>query len=161
MTFDPAKYPSDWKAISHRIRFVRAGGRCEQCGVKHNAFIIREPDTANYWYDPDELFGMGLFLDSKFQPVNYEDMPDGFDDWKRTRVILTVHHIGVDKEDGTPGSTHDKMDCRDKNLIALCQRCHLAADRPDNVQAAKVTKLKNKHAAKRAVGQMTLFEVKS
>lgn len=30
-------YPPDWKAISHRIRFERAGGRCEcvgECG-KH------------------------------------------------------------------------------------------------------------------------------
>jgi hypothetical protein len=24
-----SKYPKDWKEISHRIRFVRAGGRCE------------------------------------------------------------------------------------------------------------------------------------
>jgi len=27
-----ARYPADWKAISHRIRFVRAGGRCECAG---------------------------------------------------------------------------------------------------------------------------------
>jgi hypothetical protein len=30
-----ARYPGDWSAISHRIRFVRAEGRCEctgQCG---------------------------------------------------------------------------------------------------------------------------------
>lgn len=29
------RYPADWPAISHRIRFVRAGGRCEcrgECG---------------------------------------------------------------------------------------------------------------------------------
>lgn len=31
-------YPPDWKAISHRIRFERAGGRCEckgECGRFH------------------------------------------------------------------------------------------------------------------------------
>lgn len=31
-------YPSDWKAISHRIRFVRADSRCEcagECGRDH------------------------------------------------------------------------------------------------------------------------------
>ena len=30
-----ARYPEDWPEISHRIRFVRAGGRCEcrgECG---------------------------------------------------------------------------------------------------------------------------------
>lgn len=33
-----ARYPANWKAISLRIRFERAGGRCEctgQCGVDH------------------------------------------------------------------------------------------------------------------------------
>lgn len=32
------RYPKDWKAISFRIRFERAGGRCEctgQCGLVH------------------------------------------------------------------------------------------------------------------------------
>lgn len=44
-------------------------------------------------------------------------------------VVLTIHHMGTDKPDGTKGDHTDKMDCRDENLIALCQRCHLAADR--------------------------------
>lgn len=33
-----ARYPKDWKAISHRIRFGRAVGRCEctgECGLDH------------------------------------------------------------------------------------------------------------------------------
>ena len=33
-----AKYPADWKQISARIRFERAGGRCEcdgRCGEDH------------------------------------------------------------------------------------------------------------------------------
>ena len=33
-----ARYPKDWKAISHRIRHERAGSRCEcigQCGLDH------------------------------------------------------------------------------------------------------------------------------
>ncbi|KPI12065.1 hypothetical protein OK074_2686 [Actinobacteria bacterium OK074] len=32
------RYPSDWPQISHRIRFERAGGRCEcdgRCGRRH------------------------------------------------------------------------------------------------------------------------------
>jgi hypothetical protein len=28
-------YPPDWKEISKRIRFERAGGKCEQCGAEH------------------------------------------------------------------------------------------------------------------------------
>lgn len=33
-----ARYPADWQQISHRIRFVRAEGRCEchgECGQDH------------------------------------------------------------------------------------------------------------------------------
>ncbi|MEV0616110.1 hypothetical protein AB0I81_22545 [Nonomuraea sp. NPDC050404] len=32
------RYPADWKQISHRIRFERAGGQCEcvgECGHDH------------------------------------------------------------------------------------------------------------------------------
>jgi 5-methylcytosine-specific restriction endonuclease McrA len=29
------RYPKDWKQISYRIRFERAGGLCEVCGAAH------------------------------------------------------------------------------------------------------------------------------
>lgn len=37
--------------------------------------------------------------------------------WARGRVVLTVAHLN-----------HDPMDCRDDNLKAMCQRCHLRYD---------------------------------
>lgn len=33
MPMDANRYPADWKEISKRIRFERAGGRCEWCGA--------------------------------------------------------------------------------------------------------------------------------
>ncbi len=30
-----ARYPEDWALRSHFVRFVRAGGRCENCGAVH------------------------------------------------------------------------------------------------------------------------------
>jgi len=33
MPIDYSEYPSDWHAISRRIRVDRAGGRCEWCGA--------------------------------------------------------------------------------------------------------------------------------
>lgn len=30
-----ALYPADWPAVSRRIRFERAGNRCEQCGCEN------------------------------------------------------------------------------------------------------------------------------
>ena len=36
-----SRYPDDWPQISARIRFERAGNRCEWCGA------------ANYWFHPE------------------------------------------------------------------------------------------------------------
>jgi len=48
-----SRYPKDWKQISERIRFGRAGGRCEcegHCGIEHGDRCVarhgdRHPDT--------------------------------------------------------------------------------------------------------------------
>jgi hypothetical protein len=86
-------YPPEWKQISHRIRFERAGNRCEWCGAWNN---LPHPITGS-------------------------------------KVVLTVAHLGAPREDGSPGDKHDKSDCRDVNLAALCQRCHLNFDREDHI----------------------------
>lgn len=159
MPIDYSKYPKNWKEISQHIRFERAQGRCESCGVRHGETIIREPGTANYLIFDIEH---GYYCRPDGTLIKMSELPDFVVDAKETRVILTVHHIGVDKPDGTPGDAHDKMDCRDENLAALCQKCHLAADGPDNAKAATVTKAKKKHAALQAGGQRAMFgEVES
>lgn len=50
-------------------------------------------------------------------------------------VILTVAHLGT----GT-GDKHDKMDVRDENLKAMCQRCHLLFDIEEHIANAKATR---------------------
>jgi hypothetical protein len=35
MPIDLSKYPDNWKEISSRIRFERAGNKCENCGVEN------------------------------------------------------------------------------------------------------------------------------
>ena len=45
-----ARYPKDWKAISQRIRFDRAGGRCEcegECGIDHEGRCTAEHGKPN------------------------------------------------------------------------------------------------------------------
>lgn len=73
-----------------------------------------------------------------------------------SNVILTVHHIGVEKPDGSPGDRNDKMDCRDKNLVALCQRCHLRADQDIRVKNMIRTKWRKKYQVDES--QPKLFE---
>ncbi|CAG0933582.1 hypothetical protein TFLX_03112 [Thermoflexales bacterium] len=62
---------------------------------------------------------------------------DGFN---LIRIVLTVAHLGVDKPDGMPCDKHDKMDVRDENLAALCQKCHLNFDRDDHIRHAAETR---------------------
>lgn len=44
------RYPKDWKAISQRIRFERAQGRCEcvgECGIDHIGRCLAEHGKPN------------------------------------------------------------------------------------------------------------------
>src|SRR5262245_8219912 len=124
MPIDKTKYPDDWQAISRRIRFERAQSKCEWCGVPHRTYISRLRANPFTWRVSIKGFAGDLF-------------------WHKARyAVLTVHHIGVAKTDGSPGSPHDKMDCRDENLVALCNRCHLQADMPNNIVSARRTRLR-------------------
>ena len=62
-------------------------------------------------------------------------------------------HLGTPHADGRPGDKHDKMDVRDENLAALCQRCHLNYDRDEHVHNAAVTRRQRKVQG----GQLELF----
>ncbi len=157
MPMDKSKYPTNWDEISHRIRFERAGGKCEQCGAPNGVEIVRSDIDPAYFiiWDAEQF----LYIYPSGERIHLDDVPEEYNIAEHnTRVVLTVHHIGVRKPDGTPGSPHDKMDCRDENLIALCQRCHLLADMPHHIQARKHTLLEKKAAAKRDAGQMELFK---
>ena len=70
-----------------------------------------------------------------------------------SKVVLTVAHLGVPYPDGRPGNKHDKMDCRDENLAALYQRCHLNYDRDEHKFNAAVTR----HRKKVLSGQIELI----
>lgn len=69
---------------------------------------------------------------------------ESFDTHKRT---MSVHHVGVDRPDGTPGDPHDKLDVRPENLLALCAVCHLRRDLPIHVQHAAETRRRTRIAA--------------
>jgi hypothetical protein len=112
MSFDPSRYPVNWKEISLRIR-EREGWRCKFCGAQQG--------------QPNPFTG--------------------------SRVILTVAHLGVPYPDGRPGNPHDKMDVREENLAALCQRCHLNYDRDEHKQNAATTR----HHKRLAAGQLELI----
>lgn len=92
------RYPKDWKAISRRIRFERAGGRCECPGGKDGCGLHRGRRCAERHGEPAT--------------------------WAKGKVILTTMHLN-----------HAPEDCRDENLRAACQRCHLRYDRAHHAES--------------------------
>ena len=128
-------YPIDWPQLSLAIRFGRAAGRCEGCCRPHGARVWHLGDGR--WWDEDAATwrdGRGRRLAGA--------APGGlaFDRLARTRVVLAAAHRDHDQ-------THNKP----RNLMALCQRCHLNHDRTEHLRRRWLA-----HRARRAVGDLFL-----
>lgn len=136
MPVDMSRYPKTWREISQRIR-DRAGNCCEQCGAPNHAWVYRQP--SGRWALMDDVDALNSDV-ARWQGWDAEGV-------KEVRIVLTVHHIGIDREDGSPGDRHDKHDCRDANLAALCQRCHLAADLDIRIANAAATRRRRRVAS--------------
>ena len=120
-------YPIDWRELSAFVRFKRAKGRCERCGRPHGAKVQHLGDGR--WYDEER----GCWRDDRGRMVRGIAAPGrlprqlrmtelaGEAVLPRTRVVLASAHLD-----------HDPGNNRPRNLAALCQRCHLAHDRPEH-----------------------------
>lgn len=148
MPIDYKKYPSDWKAISKRIR-ARDDNKCKTCGVPNHAVVCRNGETlrrlrGNILVD---CAGDGLRYPS-LEPISYAEAmeivevqnccvegrrrcDDDGNHW--FVVVLTVAHLN-----------HDITDNRDENLAALCQQCHLRYDAKYHAQNAAQTRRQKK-----------------
>jgi hypothetical protein len=134
-------YPDDWEQIAREIK-ERAGWKCQKCGAPHGVLINRRIDDPYIWQEWREGT-MGKEAEFIWRaPV---------------KVVVSVHHIGVPKPDGSPGDSLDKSDNRPENLIALCARCHLIADLEVSKKHAKETKNENKHKQIQSSGQLELW----
>jgi len=134
MPMNRALYPPDWDNISRQVR-DEAGNRCERCGVANGSVGAR--DRFGHWLTFDDI-----------ERVSDACIRDWFgcDYPKIIRIVLTVHHIDADK------SNNDRS-----NLVALCQRCHLAADRPRHTASAAATRARKRAEAVAASGQGSLL----
>lgn len=103
-----ARYPKNWKEISQRIR-RRARKRCEcrgECGTDHGQ------EMSNYCgedYAENGKNQPNRCMARQYQPHHHTG----------SKVILTVAHLD-----------HIPENCDDKNLKAMCQRCHNKYDAP-------------------------------
>lgn len=60
--------------------------------------------------------------------------------WAKGKIVLTVAHLN-----------HIEADCRDENLKAMCQRCHLRYDMQLHMQHSRETR-----RARKAIGELPL-----
>ena len=108
------RYPKNWKQISHRIRFERAGGKCEWpfCEAPHGEVIFRLKADPEQWRD-----------------VNPGDLEEPDPNYRAVKVILTVAHLD-----------HQPENCDDTNLMALCQLHDLRYDKDHHAKNSSATR---------------------
>ena len=112
MPMDRSRYPTDWEAISKRIR-EREGNRCKFCGIENGSMGRRGRN--GQWFEMDWINQQSVTTLLKL----FGSVPN-----TPSRIVLTVAHL----------YDPDPMNCADDNLAALCQRCHLNHDRAQHAR---------------------------
>ncbi len=106
------RYPADWELRSRFVRFTRARGCCEWCGVPHGWQVWRHPENHRSWYARRELeTGAGYRI--RCTSVGFCVGPPS-NGVGPVRIVLTCAHV------------HDRRPEAASllNLAALCQLCH-------------------------------------
>lgn len=96
-------YPKDWKQIVAK-RKEKCNDKCELCYAPNGELVTRNSNAEQYPWAP------GWVTKVIVGPLGDKVL-------KKTRIVLTLHHIDSDKSNS-----------QDQNLILLCQRCHLRLD---------------------------------
>lgn len=107
-----ARYPADWPLRSRFVRFVRARGCCEWCGVPHGWDVWRHPDNYRAWYARRELGPGRYHVRQTCAELAVSGPPGNFRG--PVRIVLTCAHV-YDHRPEAAGLL---------NLAALCQLCH-------------------------------------
>ncbi|MGD0109934.1 MAG: hypothetical protein ABSC06_38820 [Rhodopila sp.] len=130
-----ALYPPDWPELSRRVRFERAGGRCQRCRRPHLAQVRCLPDGR--WFDETAR----TWRDWRGRPARWPDLIEAMN-IRLTRVVLAAAHLD-----------NDPANNRLANLRGLCQRCHMLHDRPFHLAQRWLT-----YRRRRAIGDLFLGE---
>lgn len=125
MPMNPANYHPDWDWMSRQIR-DQADNRCEWCGVPNGEAGAR--DAEGTWWSCVRVAEMS-------DAEAFRRWPDHGFPGAYVRIVLTVHHQ----------CDCDKRTCWDPtHLVALCQKCHLNADRPHHLAVQRANRIKRR-----------------
>jgi 5-methylcytosine-specific restriction endonuclease McrA len=128
-------YPIDWKQLSAVIRFERAKGQCQGCGRPHGRITCHLGDGR--WWDRQRQSwrdGEGRRVG---RVLEVEDLQEQV---RTTRVVLAAAH-----------RDHDPTNNRPRNLVALCQRCHLQHDREEHRSSPYRATVRRQQGAPQAI----------
>lgn len=114
-------YPPHWRELSRRVRFERAGGRCQRCGRPHLVKLRCLPDGR--WFDEEAR----TWRDRHGRPACWPDLVETTR-LRHTRVVLAAAHLDSDP-------TNNRL----ANLKSLCQRCHMLHDWPHHLAQRRIT----------------------
>jgi hypothetical protein len=123
MPVNRKEYHPKWKLISKLVRFRRAQGRCEKCGVQEGQ--------------------VGYYVDERFitatLPVRYYDsIVKQVGHRKAVRSTRARYHVQLVKiKTSCAHLDHNRKNNRFSNLAALCERCHLRHDIPERTRTFK------------------------
>ncbi len=120
-------YPIDWVQLSTLVRFERAKGKCEGCGRPHGQIVCHLGDGR--WWDAERQ----IWRDGEGRRVRQAPRVENLSQVCTTRVVLAAAH-----------RDHDPTNNKPRNLMALCQRCHLLHDKEEHRRRRWLTLFRRK-----------------
>ena len=121
MPINYKEYHPKWRLISKLVRYRRAHNKCEKCDILNHSVVKRLKDKTYRFPSQAEWDMIHSSIKDGGHNMTSSLKKHGF-----TKIVLTVAHL-----DG------DKTNNRFSNLMALCQRCHLAHDMTQHVRNRK------------------------
>lgn len=131
------RYPKNWSDIRASV-LDRAQFKCEQCGVDQYAVGYRSND-GGFVYAAGSAYYDQMMYAVDYKTANSAKEILSQHGQKHIVIVLTIAHL-----DHTPENNDIK------NLMALCQKCHLAYDQNHHTKNAR-----NTRASKRLQLDMT------
>lgn len=117
-------YGKQWKQETRPRILLRAGNRCEICGVPNHALVLR---AAGWWTQPKRHVLVAFIKHKRRAGPLFWNPPTGGGSTllefqpmicRLVQIVLGVAHMN-----------HLAGDDRDENLKAMCQWCHLNYDK--------------------------------